>query len=182
MDLVNTLWRGAEGEVDLLATDEGLAQWLAERSLPRAGSPSQVRAALRAARGALSRAFEREEGAEDELNVVLSRALIVRRIESGRACEQKMFPDEAWRPAWLAVDDYLRLRASGEESIRRCGGVGCILYFFDPGGRRRWCSMDRCGNRAKARKHYYTMRQAPGATTLEGVGSRREDGNEVDEG
>jgi predicted RNA-binding Zn ribbon-like protein len=35
--------------------------------------------------------------------------------------------------------------------IRRCAGVNCTLVFADMSrpGRRRWCSMERCGNRAK---------------------------------
>ncbi len=37
------------------------------------------------------------------------------------------------------------------ERIRRCEGTGCALVFADTSrpGRRRWCSMERCGNRAK---------------------------------
>jgi predicted RNA-binding Zn ribbon-like protein len=37
--------------------------------------------------------------------------------------------------------------------IRRCAGERCTLVFVDASraGRRRWCSMDRCGNRAKVR-------------------------------
>jgi predicted RNA-binding Zn ribbon-like protein len=32
----------------------------------------------------------------------------------------------------------------------------CILFFYDTlrSGRRQWCSMAGCGNRAKARRHY----------------------------
>ncbi|MDQ4131636.1 MAG: CGNR zinc finger domain-containing protein [Actinomycetota bacterium] len=35
--------------------------------------------------------------------------------------------------------------------IRRCSGTNCTLVFVDTSrpGRRRWCSMERCGNRAK---------------------------------
>jgi predicted RNA-binding Zn ribbon-like protein len=35
--------------------------------------------------------------------------------------------------------------------IRRCAGSNCSLIFVDTSrpGRRRWCSMERCGNRAK---------------------------------
>ena len=35
--------------------------------------------------------------------------------------------------------------------IRRCTGTNCSLIFVDRSrpGKRRWCSMDRCGNRAK---------------------------------
>ncbi|WP_407560472.1 CGNR zinc finger domain-containing protein [Streptomyces sp. 184] len=37
--------------------------------------------------------------------------------------------------------------------IRECAGDRCYLLFADTSrpGRRRWCSMDRCGNRHKAR-------------------------------
>jgi predicted RNA-binding Zn ribbon-like protein len=41
------------------------------------------------------------------------------------------------------------------ERIRVCAADDCGLLFVDqsrPGG-RRWCSMQRCGNLAKVRKH-----------------------------
>ena len=36
--------------------------------------------------------------------------------------------------------------------VRECAGEGCTLWFRDASktGRRRWCSMAVCGNRAKA--------------------------------
>lgn len=39
--------------------------------------------------------------------------------------------------------------------LKRCEGSRCSLLFVDTSrsGRRRWCSMDRCGNRAKAAAH-----------------------------
>ncbi|MFH9135411.1 CGNR zinc finger domain-containing protein [Streptomyces sp. NPDC017524] len=39
--------------------------------------------------------------------------------------------------------------------IRACGAHGCRLLFVDTSrpGRRRWCSMERCGNRHKVRTH-----------------------------
>jgi predicted RNA-binding Zn ribbon-like protein len=39
--------------------------------------------------------------------------------------------------------------------IRVCAGEGCELLFVDASrpGTRRWCSMERCGNRAKVRAH-----------------------------
>ena len=38
------------------------------------------------------------------------------------------------------------------DRIRQCAGTNCALVFVDTSrpGRRRWCSMERCGNRAKA--------------------------------
>jgi predicted RNA-binding Zn ribbon-like protein len=39
--------------------------------------------------------------------------------------------------------------------IRRCAAEGCDRWFVDTsrGGRRRWCSMATCGNRAKATRY-----------------------------
>jgi predicted RNA-binding Zn ribbon-like protein len=39
--------------------------------------------------------------------------------------------------------------------VKRCEGSRCYLLFTDTSrsGRRRWCSMDRCGNRAKVAAH-----------------------------
>jgi predicted RNA-binding Zn ribbon-like protein len=49
--------------------------------------------------------------------------------------------------------------------IRRCAGERCTLVFVDTSraGRRRWCSMDRCGNRAKVRA-FRTRQQQEEAT------------------
>jgi predicted RNA-binding Zn ribbon-like protein len=46
------------------------------------------------------------------------------------------------------------LLASPElERVGRCPGNVCGWLFLDPRGRRRWCTMAVCGNRAKARRH-----------------------------
>jgi predicted RNA-binding Zn ribbon-like protein len=41
------------------------------------------------------------------------------------------------------------------ERVRECAADGCSLIFFDESrsNNRRWCSMQRCGNRAKVRAH-----------------------------
>jgi hypothetical protein len=40
--------------------------------------------------------------------------------------------------------------------LRTCANPDCPLHFYDTSknGRRRWCRMDICGNRAKATSHY----------------------------
>jgi len=44
---------------------------------------------------------------------------------------------------------------SERERIRVCDGDHCEIVFYDESrsNNRRWCSMQRCGNRAKVRKH-----------------------------
>jgi predicted RNA-binding Zn ribbon-like protein len=40
--------------------------------------------------------------------------------------------------------------------IRRCENGACVRFFYDTtkNRRRRWCSMDGCGSRAKAAAYY----------------------------
>jgi predicted RNA-binding Zn ribbon-like protein len=46
------------------------------------------------------------------------------------------------------------LLASPElDAVGRCPGNVCGWLFLDRRGRRRWCTMAVCGNRAKARRH-----------------------------
>lgn len=42
------------------------------------------------------------------------------------------------------------------DRIRKCEHESCILYFIDTSksGKRRWCSMETCGNRQKAAEFY----------------------------
>ncbi len=39
--------------------------------------------------------------------------------------------------------------------VRKCAHPACLFYFYDVSrtGRRRWCSMDVCGNRSKVAAH-----------------------------
>jgi predicted RNA-binding Zn ribbon-like protein len=168
VDLVNTRWHSAGGDRDLFATAEGFDEWLRQHDFT-APADEKARRVLLSTRDTLQRAFTGEVGAEDEVNAILARAFIVRSIHDGRVREQPMFAQEEWRTAWLIADDYARLRQAGEQSIRQCDGTSCILYFYDPSLRRRWCSMARCGNRAKARRHY-TRRNGSGESSVDAEG------------
>jgi predicted RNA-binding Zn ribbon-like protein len=44
--------------------------------------------------------------------------------------------------------------------LKACMGTDCGWLFLDPGDRRRWCTMEVCGNRAKARRHAQRARSA----------------------
>ncbi|MFT4414744.1 CGNR zinc finger domain-containing protein [Fredinandcohnia humi] len=51
------------------------------------------------------------------------------------------------------------------QRVRQCAHGECILYFLDSskGGRRRWCDMEKCGNKHKASKHYQKVKAKRGA-------------------
>lgn len=52
--------------------------------------------------------------------------------------------------AWAAVD---LLTTADLTRVRTCPGRDCGWLFLDASGRRRWCDMRWCGNRAKVRAH-----------------------------
>src|SRR5262245_28124516 len=47
------------------------------------------------------------------------------------------------------------------DRVKRCANPECGWLFLDDSraGKRRWCSMASCGNRAKARRHYHKSKQ-----------------------
>ncbi|HZP44629.1 MAG TPA: CGNR zinc finger domain-containing protein [Candidatus Binataceae bacterium] len=60
---------------------------------------------------------------------------------------------------WSAAD----LLVSGAfRRLRECANNRCLWLFLDDSrsGRRRWCSMQSCGNRAKAQRHYQRRKDA----------------------
>ena len=50
------------------------------------------------------------------------------------------------------------------DRVRRCANPECGWLFLDDSraGKRRWCSMSACGNRAKARRHYHKNKEDSG--------------------
>lgn len=62
---------------------------------------------------------------------------------------------------WPVAQSAAELLTAGELSrVRMCAGDDCGWLFFDASKNqsRRWCSMEDCGNRAKARRHYQRQR------------------------
>ncbi|MEV4612267.1 CGNR zinc finger domain-containing protein [Kitasatospora sp. NPDC049258] len=160
LDLLNTRWAGTPVN-DLLADLDGYRTWLssvglAERCPADPAGLEAVREA-REALAALVGAAEREQPAPlDGLNRVLAHGRLRHRLGE-RGPQRSVEVDDPHRlAAWLAADNYLDLLDQGAHRIKACAHPNCILHFFDTSqnGRRRWCSMALCGNRAKAARHY----------------------------
>lgn len=62
-----------------------------------------------------------------------------------------------------AVLDALDLVRESPGRVRECADPRCPVLFLDTSrnGSRRWCSMERCGARAKASAYYQRHRAAP---------------------
>lgn len=95
-----------------------------------------------------------------EINRVLGRSAGTRRVE--------LRPDGTFVRAFVPVGDafaglVIPIVESAADAlilgelprVRRCADPRCSRVFFDntKNGRRRWCDMATCGNRAKAARH-----------------------------
>jgi predicted RNA-binding Zn ribbon-like protein len=68
---------------------------------------------------------------------------------------------EPERPMWAAALDASAILTSPDlERVRQCGDSECGWLFLDTSRNRsrRWCSMESCGNRNKARSFYRRSR------------------------
>ncbi len=65
-----------------------------------------------------------------------------------------------WLIVPVALSAAALLTSPDLAAVRACEGDGCGWLFLDssPGSRRRWCAMEPCGNRIKARSHYLRHR------------------------
>jgi predicted RNA-binding Zn ribbon-like protein len=181
LDFVNTdeLRRGTR--VELLPDFDALVRWLevtrvldAERAAGirrRAREqPSGATAALIEARRVRSalRALAERGGSDErvrgealgEINRVLGRSVGTRRVEvrAGGSYTRAFVPvGDAFAGLIIPVADSAADALIGGElaRVRRCGDARCARVFLDAtrNGRRRWCDMAGCGNRAKAARH-----------------------------
>lgn len=69
-----------------------------------------------------------------------------------------------WPVAYSAAE---LLTSSSADRVKACPGEGCGWIFLDQSRNRsrRWCDMQSCGNREKARRHYHRGRTPPETTT-----------------
>lgn len=58
--------------------------------------------------------------------------------------------------AHLAYEGAKLLASPQATRLKHCGNPDCVLIFLDTSRsqKRRWCSMETCGNRAKVATHY----------------------------
>lgn len=194
LDFVNTLdWRLRESPVEQLRTYADLFRWarsagaldLAQARTLRAWGEAHPRAAGKA----LGEALEVREAIAAVFQAAARGGAIparpLARLESAwRAAwaERTLRPKgraAAWdwregspapeRPAWTAALDATRLLTSVErERVRECGDAQCGWLFLDTSRNRsrRWCTMEGCGNRNKARSFY--RRSVAGRTRAKG--------------
>jgi predicted RNA-binding Zn ribbon-like protein len=186
LEFANTAdWHASDEPVEYLTSYEALVAWgrhagvlsdhraeqlLAEaRHRPTEAAAVHERAvALREAIYRVFAAISAGLGVEEDdlaiLNAELARALAHARIvasEEGYAWDWTGEEGALDRVLWAVVRDAADLLASEElDRVGQCADDRCGWLFVDTSRNRsrRWCSMEDCGNRAKARRHYRRSR------------------------
>jgi len=181
LDLLNTLAPLDGGRADLLDSPAAAAAWLAHAGVapeeaiaalgvapPTARLLLQEMSRLREAVAALVDAWSRGTILPEPGLFALNRVLAARRREARVVADGVRATlreeDRLDLPLGLlapVAEATATLLATGDrDRLRRCDDPACRLWFYDASrnGRRRWCSMARCGNRAKVAAHYRRRR------------------------
>ena len=138
-----------------MATDSilprGTGQWMEDAEGPRWWFDSGSLALDFAYTGGLDRPEESQPVADA---AALNDWLVERFPEVAPTAGEREFRDATALRS--AIGRLARQASRGADGrIRECSADDCDLVYLDTSrsGNRRWCSMQRCGNRAKVRAH-----------------------------
>ncbi|KYK16879.1 zf-CGNR multi-domain protein [Streptomyces sp. CC71] len=172
LELLTTGGPGAYARWEVLHRPEDLVDWVGRSRLPGGLELTVEQADVRRARTlrdalfllTVDRAHGRPLRPEHVavVNAAAAEAPLAARIEADGT--------RGWAPgatgarllSTVARDAIDLFTGPYADRVRECGADDCRLLFVDTSrpGRRRWCAMEHCGNREKARAH--RARRAPG--------------------
>jgi predicted RNA-binding Zn ribbon-like protein len=168
LDLLNTVVRLDGGLVDVWQGDDDVVRWLIRTGLLEAkiAPPGRHGALLATARRLreISRVLITAHKANrrldlEPLNDFLGQAKSHGELMRGKDGALSLTrrhnltnPNGVLTPLAEAVAEFLA--TADFRMVRRCEGEDCVLWFYDrtKAHRRRWCSMEICGNRNKVAK------------------------------
>ena len=181
LDLINTVELTDGVPEDHTATQGSVIEWLEAKGLVHAddiaaqadAAPERWLARFRAARASLREVWDAavegrpaDRHALAAVNELLSRAPHPRleAAPGGVVVGHRHDPADPTGEALARIASPLiaSLEAGDTARFRVCANDGCRWVFEDTsrGGRRRWCDMNTCGNRAKVRR-FRSRRRMP---------------------
>lgn len=163
----------ADSPRETLRSPDDLTSWLATR-LPSAAAGDRDLADALTLRGAIGRlALAASAGATadsrdvDLLNLYAATPDIPPRLPGGALQAGRTDPRAAQALSTIARDAVALFSGTTPGTIRECDADDCGLVYLDTSraGNRRWCSMQRCGNRHKVRAHRARATRSEQSTT-----------------
>jgi predicted RNA-binding Zn ribbon-like protein len=165
INFINTLRMGRSELTDTWQTDEDVASWIVRQGLrdalrstiwPDGVLLRKARELREVARKAVEARKAKRPLPLDELNAFLERSvsycvlnakprsdLRLKRVYGQKTTEEYLAPITESIAELLSNANF--------DLVRHCEGEHCVLWFYDrtKAHRRRWCSPEVCGNRAK---------------------------------
>ncbi len=186
LELCNTWagWNSPPGTGgDYLVDYDTLAVWAGDRAGLTATQTTAAREAAAAAGDQAARVLREARRFRSHLYTLLTGAAsdsataeVARLAHEARAAQRLRRAEDGTLSWQLPLDNPVRLpllaaalaasdllTGPQREAVHACPGHECGWLFLDPRGRRKWCVMAVCGNRAKARAHA-ERRAGPGAS------------------
>src|SRR4030095_6231116 len=180
LDLANTLAADSEGrDVDLISSFDDLIDWALESQIldrRRAADArhdtdealrssvlrltKELRTVLKSMSAALVAGKAIPNAVIERINSVLSQKeghYEIVRASDGYTSRLNIEYEDIRDLMLPVAESAMHLLCYVDRSlIRKCGNPVCVLYFYDTSKRpgRRWCTMNVCGNRAKAAAFY----------------------------
>lgn len=182
LDFVNTVgYRGREdGREERLPDYAALVAWGERVGILEAPAASRARSAAladparaeavvaeaRELREAIARLFQGRPRPDDLdlVNGLLAQAPRAGLVRQGAGFGWGTDADPLRAPLWPVLWNAADLMAGADrDRVRCCADPECRWMFVDTARNRPrlWCSMEDCGNRAKARRHYARAKRAP---------------------
>jgi predicted RNA-binding Zn ribbon-like protein len=151
-------WLRAAGARDALAAEDVLRR------------ATHLRTAIYAIFAAVAAGDTPDQRDLAQLNAELAATLRHARVVSADAGDDGASYRWGWAgrdldaPLWGVTRSAAVLLTNNQERrrVRECGGADCRWLFLDTSKNRtrQWCSMQSCGNRQKAKRHYQKLRAA----------------------
>jgi predicted RNA-binding Zn ribbon-like protein len=187
VDLLNTTPVLAQGPVDFLEDFADLTAWISAAGLLEESKAKALRRRWHGtseADAAVAQAKQLREALREVLAAKLSRTRLPARamgtlneaLGTDKTTSQLEWDEKAGtfirtvhhdtdgtpaQAVTLLAEAAARLLTEKDLAlVRRCENPACVLHFYDTSKnhRRRWCSMDICGNRMKVAAHYRRQR------------------------
>jgi predicted RNA-binding Zn ribbon-like protein len=165
LDFAHTGGEGPRQRFELLHAPEDLCEWLAISSLQLRDvhADADDLACAKRLREAIWQSAQRAIagrtagcGDAETINALASYPPLAPVLRSGAHAWQWRTPAPAGAALSTIARDAIELFGSASVlRVRECASPDCGLLFFDDSrpGTRRWCSMSRCGNRAKVGRY-----------------------------
>lgn len=166
INLMNTLKMHNHNPIDLLSTEADVVQWIALMEENNLLTPTQVKVLakdpthLRDVQHFRDHCRKHFASNDPETNLIdlLTNTTKVTpltfKIENNNLIP---IPSEGGTKGLLSLISYHMLLHETNGvlgKVKACENEECLAFFVNQKGKRKWCSMEVCGNRTKAKKHY----------------------------